>query len=442
MAARLKTNNTKAGEIKNLFGESCKIDFTVKSKIQNRKPKVIIVGAAVGGASLAIRLAIENFDVCLIERERFPRHKLCGEFISPECLRHFRELDVLDEMLLAGGDRIAQTVFYAPDGKSVAVPSKWFGGDARGALSLSRAAMDFRLLERAKEIGVEVLEEQSVVGVLYEDEKIRGVKIKAATGEAREICGDLFVDATGRARVLAKLAGKRILNSRFQIPDSKTETQSSKSKTQNRLVGFKTHLENVNLEKGACEIYFFRGGYGGLSFVENNRANHCFLMRADVVKEFAGDANQIVEQVIFQNKRARETMENAAPVFDWLAVSVDGFGAKNLNPAANLFAVGDAAAFIDPFTGSGMLMALESAEILAQTIAENFTAPEAVAAIYKIRHRRKFQSRLRVCSLVRRAAFAPNFARFAISALSLSRKAREILARSTRQTVSPIEREP
>ena len=103
-----------------------------------------------------------------------------------------------------------------------------------------------------------------------------------------------------------------------------------------------------------------------MSFVENGLANHCFLIKAEIVKEFGGDANKIVEEVIFQNKRARETMENAAPVFDWLAVSVDGFGRKNLNPAKNLLTVGDAAAFIDPFTGSGMLMALESAEILAQ----------------------------------------------------------------------------
>ena len=87
--------------------------------------------------------------------------------------------------------------------------------------------------------------------------------------------------------------------------------RNPKSKIQNRLVGFKAHLENVNLEKGRCEIYFFRGGYGGLSFVENNLANHCFLIKADVVKEFNSDAEQIVEKVIFQNKRAFETLKDA-----------------------------------------------------------------------------------------------------------------------------------
>ena len=133
-------------------------------------------------------------------------------------------------------------------------------------------------------------------------------------------------------------------------------------------------------------------------------------------------------------------MKNATPLFDWLAVSIDGFGAKNLTAAKNLFAVGDAAAFIDPFTGSGMLMAFESAEILARTIAENADAPAKIGEIYKNLHRRKFQKRLRVCSLLRRAAFAPNLARFAIAALSASAAAREILARATRQSVSPVAR--
>ncbi len=412
----------------------------MKSQIENRKTKIVVVGAGTSGASLAIRLAKENFDVCLIERERFPRHKLCGEFISPECFRHFQDLDVLNQMLEAGGERISQTVFYAPSGKSVAVPSKWFGGREENALSLSRAEMDFRLLERAKKVGVEVFEEQSVGGVLFENEKIRAVKIKTSNGETREIRADLFVDATGRARVLAKLAEKEIsrqsgkANGELRITTyEKSKIQNPKSKIQNRFVGFKTHLENANLERGACEIYFFRGGYGGLSYVENNRANHCFLMRADVVKEFAGDANRIVEQVVFQNKRARETMKNATQVFDWLAVSVDGFGAKNLNPAKNLFTVGDAAAFIDPFTGSGMLTAFESAEILAGTIAENSRAPEEIGRIYKHLHGEKFQRRLRVCSVLRRAAFVPNFARVAITALSASARARETIARATRQ---------
>ena len=401
-----------------------------QSKIQNPKSEIAIVGAGPAGASLAIRLAKSGFDVALIEREKFPRRKLCGEFISPECLTHFAELDVLDEMLAVGGDRITETAFYAPNGRNVSVPSEWFG-NKNGALSISRAAMDLRLLEKAREVGVKVFEETQVVGILFENGKVGGIKVKLKSGETSEITTDLTIDATGRANVLGKLAEKE-----FSRQDAKAQRKikNPKSKIQNRLVGFKAHLENVRLEKGRCEIYFFRGGYGGLSFVEENKANHCFLIKTDVVKKYIGQTNLLIEEVIFENKRARETMKDAKPVFDWLAVSVDGFGAKDLNPAKNLFAVGDAAAFIDPFTGSGMLMALEGAEILAKSIAENRFSTVQTAEDYKLNFQQRFQKRLRICSLMRRAAFVPNLAETVISALSLSRSVREILVRSTRNT--------
>ncbi len=404
----------------------------MQSKIQNPKSKIAIVGAGPAGASLAIRLAKENFDVTLIERERFPRQKLCGEFISPECFRHFRELGVFSEMISHGGDRLAETIFYAPNGKSVAVPSDWFDKNEAGALSLSRAEMDFILLEKAKSLGVEVLEETSVSGLLMEKDSVRGVKVKSKNGVITEICADATIDATGRANVLGKLYGK----SRVESRESRfSEIQNPKSKIQNRLVGFKTHLKNVNLEKGRCEIYFFRGGYGGLSFVENNLANFCFLIEAGKVKEFNSDAGQIIENLVYENGRARETLNNSEAVHDWLAVSVDGFGRKNLNPAQNLYAVGDAGAFIDPFTGSGMLMALESAEILARIVSES-SAAEQIGEKYKFAHARKFQKRLFVCSILRRAAFSPVFAGLFINALSLGKLPRKLLAQATRPTFS------
>jgi flavin-dependent dehydrogenase len=403
-----------------------------QSKIQNLKSKIAIVGAGPAGASLAIRLAKKDFEVVLIEREKFPRHKLCGEFISPECLEHFTELGVLDEMLSVGGERITETVFYAPSGRNVSVPSEWFG-NSLGALSISRAEMDFRLLEKARETGVEVLEETQTIGVLFEKDEVCGVKVRSKSGETFEIAADLTIDATGRANVLGKLAEKlRRAEEEQRSRGAKLSIRNPQSTSRDRLVGFKAHLENVHLERGRCEIYFFRGGYGGLSFVENGRANHCFLIKAALVKKYIGQTNLLVEEIIFENRRARQTLKDARPVFEWLAVSVDGFGLKDLNPAKNLFAVGDAAAFIDPFTGSGMLMALESAEILARELAGNRFSAVEIAPNYNLNFQEKFRKRLRLCALMRRAAFVPNLAKTVISALSLSRPAREFLARATR----------
>src|SRR5437763_5233450 len=95
---------------------------------------IAVVGAGPAGSSAAIRLALAGKRVLLVEKEKFPREKLCGEFISPECLEHFAELGVLDRMQFAGGVAIAETVFFGRGGRGVAVPSAMFGSAFETAL--------------------------------------------------------------------------------------------------------------------------------------------------------------------------------------------------------------------------------------------------------------------------------------------------------------------
>jgi menaquinone-9 beta-reductase len=189
----------------------------VQSKIQNPKSKIVIAGAGPAGSGLAIRLAQSGFNTVLIEREHFPRPKLCGEFISPECFRHFKELGVLEDMLAAGGDRIVETRFFETGGRSVTVPTNWFGnGDF--ALSLSRREMDNRLLERAKGLGVEVHDGTMLTDVEYTHDVVQGVRVRSSTGDVRVIAGDFFVDATGRAGALSKSIRKKKENSAAARP--------------------------------------------------------------------------------------------------------------------------------------------------------------------------------------------------------------------------------
>src|SRR6185295_2675665 len=126
---------------------------------------VAIAGAGPAGASAAIHLALSGARVLLVEEKKFPRAKLCGEFISPECLTHFERLGVAEKMMTAGGVRLSQTVFYSRSGRSVNVPSEWFGNQG-AALGLSRAEMDQNLLLRARAAGAEVREETFVSGLL------------------------------------------------------------------------------------------------------------------------------------------------------------------------------------------------------------------------------------------------------------------------------------
>src|ERR687896_830497 len=129
-------------------------------KPRNDNFDVIIAGGGPAGASAAIHLARGGVRVLLLEQKKFPRPKLCGEFISPECEAHFERLGVAGEMMASSPALLGETVFYSSKGHHVAVPSKWFGG--RAALGLSRAVMDEVLLRFAQHNGVVVHEGASI----------------------------------------------------------------------------------------------------------------------------------------------------------------------------------------------------------------------------------------------------------------------------------------
>lgn len=376
---------------------------------------VVVVGAGPAGSSVAIRLARSGFHVILVERDKFPRHKLCGEFISPECLAYFHELGVIDSMLAAGGERITETAFYSCSGRSVVVPSEWLG-NIDGALSLSRAEMDLRMMQKARDEGVNVIEETRVTKTLMSpDGTIRAVRTRSADGRVRDISAALVIDAAGRGGQLSRSAAKTTRGSEHV-----------------RFVGFKAHLRNTNLARGRCEIYLFPGGYSGLSGIGNGLSNHCFLISADIVKKYIGQTNKMIEEIVFQNVRAREMMESAPVEGEWLTVSIDRFGLRDPNPAPGLVAVGDAAAFVDPFTGSGMLLALESASILANIISERGVDSSSIGPEWRSRISAHVNRRLRICGMLRRAASVPMLIGSVITGLNASRAISEWLVRSTR----------
>jgi 2-polyprenyl-6-methoxyphenol hydroxylase-like FAD-dependent oxidoreductase len=210
-----------------------------------------------------------------------------------------------------------------------------------------------------------------------------------------------------------------------------------------QLVAFKAHLEGARVAEGACEIYFYRGGYGGLSSVEGGLCNLCFIVPAADVRARAGDAERVMSEIVCSNRRAAEALKDARVASPWLAVALEGFGRFGLVPAEGLVSVGDAASFIDPFTGSGMLMALESGELAASVIARNLSGLRAgdsfdasfdsLADEYRSLYREHFGARLRVCSYLRRAAFAPRpLVEIGVATLGASAGLRRALARATR----------
>jgi flavin-dependent dehydrogenase len=409
---------------------------------------VIVVGGGPAGASASIHLAMRGARVALVEREKFPRAKLCGEFISPECLAHFARLGVLDDMRGAGGARVSETIFFARSGRRAGVPSAWFGaedvtaaGDACvAALGLSRAEMDQRLMLRARAVGVEVWEEAQVTGLLFggEGRRVCGVRVERRGAES-ELRADVTIDATGRARALARRV-EAAAKEKGTNGARGAKGHAAASPKRMPLVAFKAHLENAGGGRGVCEIYFYRGGYGGLSQVENGLSNLCFIAAARDVRARASDAERVMREVVMSNARAAETLRGARVGSEWLAVALESFGRRELVPCDGLLTVGDAASFIDPFTGSGMLMALESGELAGACVARALPdlrgAGERFAPLvadYRARYRERFAARLRVCSWLRRAAFAPQLAtEAAVGALGASARVRRALARATR----------
>src|SRR5690606_9605163 len=202
--------------------------------------------------------------------------------------------------------------------------------NASAAVGLSRARLDDILLDRARRNGCEIREGTSAGKLMFEGKKAVGLILKNEQIRAR-----IVIDATGRTRALAR-----------QL-DNGSEKRSAA-----RHVAFKAHLTGADITPNACEIYSYKGGYGGCTQIEGGVFNLCFIAAASDAKRLGGDAERVMREVVFKNKRAAAALNDVSVAGSWLAVPIAGFGRAELVPAEGLFATGDAAAFIDPFTGS------------------------------------------------------------------------------------------
>lgn len=369
---------------------------------------VIVAGGGPAGASTAIRLAWAGLHVGLFEKATFPRPKLCGEFVSPECLDHFDELGAGQGIALRLPAAIDRTVFYSRTGRGVSVSSAWFGG--RDALGISRGALDDALLNAARHAGV-IVHEGCALG---EVKPTSAGELKAATSSKKEFSSRIVIDATGRGRGLS-------------TPREKTTRASH--------IAFKTHFSGAKIEHGSCEIFSYSGGYGGCTHIEDGLANLCFIVRASDAKLCQGDPQRTLRQVVFSNKRAKDVLADATPVDKWLAVPISRYGRRPVSQSGGVIAVGDAASFIDPFTGSGILMALQSGEIAARCIADGLAKDasfEQIAGTYRAVYRAEFDRRLRVAGILRRISTTALTASTVISVLGVSASLRRRLARATR----------
>ncbi|HWQ33666.1 MAG TPA: NAD(P)/FAD-dependent oxidoreductase [Blastocatellia bacterium] len=390
---------------------------TLHSQISNLKSSdVIVVGAGPAGTSASILLAQRGVNVLLLEKSRFPREKLCGEFLSPETLRLFERLGVRERMMEAGAQVIRKWVLVAPGGRRVEIPLKWLS-DGGEAIGLSRARMDQILLERARECGVTVREGFHVSPRLAREGELTLIEGRAVGGEAEHFSAHLLIDASGRNRLFAGTA------------------QRTNRRSGSRCFGVKVHLRGVEGLGDTGELYFFRDGYGGMSAVEGGRTNLCFITTEETLRAAKGDRHALLEMTMMTSPAARERLRGAVTDGEWLGTGPLEYGRRPSVPG--VLAIGDAGAFIDPFTGSGMLLAMMSGELAAEVISDSFArgeqSVELIASRCQEMHRKRYGWRFRACAMLRNLAFKPA----ARSLLALLLERHSALARavalSTRQ---------
>jgi flavin-dependent dehydrogenase len=348
----------------------------------SRSYDAIVIGGGLAGCSAALQLSRRGHEVALLEKATYPRHKLCGEFLSPEAQSALRDLEVLEAVRAAGAQPVDRARLTGPTGTTVehALPGT--------ALGLSRYQLDPLLFRRACAVGVDGrpgTKATAVEGTLEE-----GFAVK--TG-GQTLSGRLVLGAYGRRSVLDRSLDRPFLN----------DTTGS--------VAFKAHYTGPPgaLPEG-IEVHAAPGGYCGVGPVEDNRANVCWIGRTDTLQAAGGTPEAMLQALRRRNSALDDRLRPLSRVSErFEAVSQVSLTSK-AQFVEDVCMIGDAAGMIAPLCGDGMAMALDSARLVApladRFLAETFS-PAAFRAGYRQEWRTTFGRRLRLGRWVHAAAFRP-----------------------------------
>jgi flavin-dependent dehydrogenase len=314
------------------------------------EPDLVVVGGGPAGSALAAMAAGAGARVVLVERDSFPRDKVCGEFLSAEGCAVLRQLGALDTLVEKGAPWMDAWCVTHPDGGTLSTPLPEIPGAGRAALGVTRELLDTTLLDVARSRGVEVFERVEVTAPVVEDGAVVAVRTRRV-GRARS--GDAL-----RGRVVVAADGRRSFLVRALDPGAGDPRRT----TIGSWFGLKVHLEGGAPPPGRVELHLFDGGYVGLAPVEGRRINLCLLVRVGALRACGGSPERLLRERILRSPGAARVLEGATVVSDWKSIGPLRFGARRMTIAGALL-VGDAAGTVDPFAGEGMANALRGAEI-------------------------------------------------------------------------------
>ncbi len=300
---------------------------------------VVIIGGGLAGLTLAISLAKEGKTIALIEKEVYPFHKVCGEYISLESWDFLLRCDVpLKELNLP---IIQQLKITAPNGKELnaSLPLGGFG--------ISRFSLDNTLKDIAINTGVSVFEKTKALNVEFVKDKFV-VETNSGLFNATLVCGSF---------------GKR---TNLDVKWKRPFVEATKNRL-NQFIAVKYHI-SYNGNKDEIALHNFEDGYCGMSQIEDGKFCLCYLTTASNLQKSNNDVGTMEKQILSKNPYLKKIFTESTKLYDApLVISQISFDKKTQVDDHILF-IGDAAGLITPLCGNGMSMAMHGSHIAAQLI--------------------------------------------------------------------------
>lgn len=336
-------------------------------------PHVIVVGAGPAGAATAVLLAERGLDVLVLDRARFPRPKICGEYLSPDATRILDRLGALKAVDAAGATPLAGMRITAPDGTTLEGtyrPYESWRPYRDHALGIARAALDAVLADRLRALPVDFREECRVTGVVVERGDVVGVEAGGAGGQAVTFRAPLVIAADGRASVVAQRLGcwrpHRL-----------------------RRMALVTYVADVDGCGGRGEIFVDPPDYAILNPLGPGRINMSLVVPLEHAAPWSSRLDAFFAARVKQIPHLARRVAGAEQ-----QTPVQAMGPLAYRVSAprhgGVLLVGDAAGFYDPLTGEGVYAALRGAELAAETAARALrTGDCSVAALAPYRDARR-----------------------------------------------------
>lgn len=319
---------------------------------------MIVVGGGPAGAACAALLAQSGVAVTLLDRAAFPRDKACGEFLTPQARLLLQDLGVWNALVQAGARPVTATVLAAPDGRQI-MHTPLDGGPA--GYALRRVTLDAALLANARSAGAHVRENFAVRDLCYsEDGQVVGARGQEKGGEMETLRARLVVGADGSHSLVARQLG--LVNPIPRLQRVAVVAHWHGVTGRNDTIEMRTHGSLV------CGMGFPGGDTGADTLSRAPfTANTTFVMPTTQASRIAGRAGEWIEETLlacFPDLAGR--LAGARRETQIRAVGC--FGHRCATPAADgALLVGDAATFIDPFTGEGVYFSLRGAQLAAES---------------------------------------------------------------------------